>query len=106
MISTNDRSKDIEDFAVLNHALIRYVEANEERTDESLVCVGYVRILTLADQAATEIALQSTDQGEDWDGTLWFERIEDIEEGSLAAALLSSGSDVKSVVREWLLSFA
>ncbi|NMX83705.1 hypothetical protein HBO10_29810 [Pseudomonas sp. WS 5503] len=105
MISTNDRSKDIEDVAVLNHALIRYVEANQERTDESLVCVGYARILTLADQAAAEIALQSTDQGDDWDGTLWFERIESIDEDSLAAALLADGADVKSVVRDWLLSF-
>jgi mRNA-degrading endonuclease toxin of MazEF toxin-antitoxin module len=105
MISTNDRTKDVEDFAVLNHALIRYVEANEERTDESLVCVGYVRILTLADQAATEIALQSSDQGDDWDGTLWFERIEAIDEDSLAAALLAPGADVANVVHDWLQSF-
>ncbi|MBA1265519.1 MULTISPECIES: hypothetical protein [Pseudomonadaceae] len=104
MISTNDRTKDLEDVAVLNHALIRYVEANEERTDESLVCVGYARILTLADQAATEIALQSTDEGEDWDGTAWFGRIDAIDSGSLAAALLGHGADVRSVVSEWLLS--
>lgn len=105
MISTNDRSKDLEDVAVLNHALIRYVEANEERTDESLVSVGYGRILTLADQAATEIALHSTDEGEDWDGTLWFERIEAIDEDSLAAALLAPGADVVNVVHDWLQSF-
>jgi len=105
MISTNDRTKDVEDFAVLNHALIRYVEANESRTDVSLVCVGYVRILTLADQAATEIALQSAVHDSEWDGTLWFERIEAIDEDSLAAALLVPGANVESVVRAWLLSF-
>lgn len=105
MISSNDRSKDLEDVAVLNHALIRYVEANEERTDESLMCVGYARILTLADQAAAEIALQSTDEGEDWDGTLWFGRIDAIDSDSLAATLLAPGAVVESVVRDWLLSF-
>jgi hypothetical protein len=103
MIESNDRSKDLEDVGVLFHSLIRYVEANEEERDQSVVAVGYANLLALAEAAATEVALQHQDEGDDWDGCVWFELLESIDEGSLAESLMSTEDpDVPAVVQEWL----
>lgn len=103
MIQSNDRSKDSEDVGVLFHALIRYVEANEEERDQSVVATGYANLLALAEVAATEVALQHQDEGDDWDGCVWFELLEKIDEGSLAEALMATEDpDVPSIVKEWL----
>lgn len=104
MILTNERIKDSEDVGVLFHALIRCVEASEAELDRSLVAVGYGRLLDLADNAAEHLALHSVDEGDNWDGTVWFERLEDISDQSLAADLLNSGADVTTVVQNWLRS--
>lgn len=106
MISTNDRNeKDSDDIGLLFHSILRYGEANEERLDRSIVTIGYGVLLTNAEKAASEIALQSVDEGDDWDGCVWLQRMEDIEPGSLAEALYSDEVNIPSVVREWLNKF-
>ena len=103
MISTNDRNvKDADDIGLLLHSIFRYAEANEERLDRSIVSIGYGVLLANADQAAAQIALQCADEGDNWDGCVWLERLEDIEPGSLAEALYNDDVDIPSVVREWL----
>ncbi|MBC2693206.1 MULTISPECIES: hypothetical protein [Pseudomonas] len=103
MIQSNDRIKDLEDVGVLFHSLIRYVEANEEERDQSLVAVGYANLLALAETAAEEVALQHKDEGDDWDGCVWFELLEKIGEGSLAESLMATEDpDVPSIVQVWL----
>ncbi|MPQ69454.1 hypothetical protein [Pseudomonas sp. MWU12-2323] len=102
MITKNDRTKDPYDVGLLFHSIIRYGEANEERLDCSVVAVGYDRLLADADRAAEEIAAQHRDEGDEWDGAVWFERLEDIAEGSLAAALYTDEADVPSIVGQWL----
>lgn len=103
MINSNDRSKDLEDVGVLFHALIRYVEINEEERNQSLVAEGYGNLLTLAEEAATEVAMQHQDEGDNWDGCVWFELLEKVGKGSLAEALMASEDpDVPTVVQEWL----
>lgn len=104
MIYTNDRIKDSEDVGVLFHAIIRYAEANEELLDRSVVSVGYGMLLELANKAAAEVALQHVDEVDDWDGSVWFERLEDISEQSLAKALFEPDPDVTTVVKSWLFS--
>lgn len=104
MIYTNDRSKDAEDVGVLFYALIRYAEANENRFDQSAVSLGYGRLLEIADSAAAEIATQHADEADEWDGVVWFERLEDIGEQSLAESLFAPSPDVPSIVKKWLLS--
>ena len=104
MINSNDRTKDSEDVGVLFHALIRYVGANEDRLDVSVTCAGYGKLLELASSAATEIALHHRDEGDNWDGVIWFERLESIGEDSLAKSLFFLESDVTSIVKAWLLS--
>lgn len=103
MIESNERSKDLEDVGVLFHALIRYIEINGDERDLSLIGVGYANLLALAEAAATEVAMQHQEEGDDWDGCVWLELLEKVGEGSLAEALLASEDpDVPSVVREWL----
>jgi hypothetical protein len=103
MIQSKDRSKDLEDVGLLFHALIRYVEINEEERDQSVAAVGYAYLLALAEAAATEVAEQHQDEGDDWDGCVWFGLLENVEEGSLAEALMATEDpDVPAVVREWL----
>lgn len=105
MISSKDRSKDAEDVGVLFYALIRYVEAKSEDQDISVVSVGFGNLLQLAESAATEIALRCADEGDEWDGCVWFERLESIDDQSLAGALLVHDVDMESTVQKWLLTF-
>ncbi|MNG29966.1 hypothetical protein D3C84_1154800 [compost metagenome] len=61
------------------------------------------QILALAEAAATEVAMQHQDEGDDWDGCVWFELLEKIDEGSLTEALMATEDpDVPAVVQEWL----
>lgn len=107
MISTNDRNqRDSDDIGLLLHSILRYGEANEERLDRSIVSIGYGVLLSNAEQAASEIARQHLDEGDDWDGCIWLERMESVEAGSLAESLYSDGVDIPSVVREWLNKFS
>lgn len=62
--------------------------------------------LELADSAAAEIALQHADEADNWDGVVWFERLEDFGEQSLAKALFEPDPDVTTVVKSWLLSLS
>lgn len=107
MISTNDRNeKDTDDIGLLFHSILRYGEANEERLDRSIVAIGYGVLLANAEKAASQIALQSVDEGDDWDGCIWLARMEDIGAGSLAEALYSDEVNIPPVVREWLNKFS
>jgi len=107
MISTNDRNaKDTDDIGLLFHSILRYGEANEERLDRSIIAIGYGVLLANAEKAASEIALQSVDEGDNWDGCVWLQRMEDIDAGSLAEALYSDEVNIPSVVREWLNNFS
>lgn len=106
MITTKCRDvKDADDVGLLFHSILRFGEANEERLDCSIVAIGYGVLLANAEKAASEIALQHKDEGDDWDGCLWLERMDDFEAGSLAEALYSDTVNVADAVREWLASF-
>lgn len=105
MILFNTRTTDKEDVAVLFHAILRYAEANEERLDRSIASVGYSHLLEVAEHAATEIALQHKEQGDSWDGVVWFELLECIDEESLAESLFEDQGDIASTVEKWLATF-
>lgn len=106
MILQNNRSKDAEDVGVLFHAIISYAEANAEHLDRSLVAVGYANMLELAQEAAEQVALLHDDEGDLWDGVVWYERLADFGDDSLAAWLFATDDpDVQDLVVKWLLSF-
>jgi hypothetical protein len=105
MILTNARIKDQEDVGLLYHSILRYGEEHGERLDRSIVSIGYSKLLNNADQAAFWLASLHTDTGDDWDGCVWVERLEDTSEGSLAQMLYSERVDVESAVLHWLSLF-
>lgn len=106
MILKNDRSTDAEDIGVLLHAIFSYAEANAERLDRSLVAAGYAKLLELAQKAAEEVALLHDDEGDLWDGVVWYERLAYFGDDSLAAGLFATDDpDVTALVVKWLLSF-
>ena len=45
-------------------------------------------------------------EGDDWCGCVWLQRVEDIDAGSLAEALYSDEVNIPSVVREWLNKYS
>tara|TARA_R110000868_G_scaffold101750_9_gene280190 strand:- start:16702 stop:17019 length:318 start_codon:yes stop_codon:yes gene_type:complete len=102
VITTNARTKDLEDVGLLLHSILRYAEANAERLDRSIISIGYSTLLSNADQAACWLAELHVDTGPDWDGCVWLERLEDISEGSLAQMLYAEDVDVESAVIRWL----
>ena len=102
MITTNSRTKDLEDVGLLFHSILRYAEANAERLDRSIISIGYSTLLNNADQAASWLACLHVEADEDWDGCVWLERLEDIREGSLAQMLYADDVDVESAVIRWL----
>lgn len=111
MISTNSRTKDLDDVGVLFHAILRYAEANNDRLDCSVVGVGYGVLLGYADRAAAAIGDQHVDEGDDWDGCVWLERLENIGPQSLAELLFTHGmetesADVQAIVKDWLATIA
>lgn len=106
MITQNDRSTDAEDIGVLLHAVFSYAEANAEQLDRSLVAAGYANMLELARQAAQQVALLHDDEGDLWDGVVWYGRLADFGDESLAAGLFATDDpDVTALVVKWLLSF-
>ena len=106
MILQNDRSEDAEDAGVLFHAIISYAEANAEQMDRSLAAAGYGNLLELAQEAAEQVALLHDDEGDLWDGVVWYERLADLSDDSLAAGLFATDEpDVTALVVKWLLSF-
>jgi hypothetical protein len=106
MIFNNDRNTDAEDVGVLLHAIFTYAEANAEQLDRSLVAVGYAKLLELAQEAAKEVALLHDDERDLWDGVVWYERLADCADNSLAAGLFATDDpDVTALVVKWLLSF-
>lgn len=102
MITTNARTKDLEDVGLLFHSILRYAEANAERLDRSIISIGYSALLSRSDQAARWLAELHVDTGEEWDGCVWLERLEAISEGSLAQMLYAEEVDVESAVIRWL----
>lgn len=106
MILQNDRTYDAEDAGVLFHAIISYAQANAEQMDRSLVAAGYGNLLELAQDAAEQVALLHDDEGDLWDGVVWYERLADVGDDSLAAGLFATDEpDVTALVVKWLLSF-
>jgi hypothetical protein len=106
MITNNNRTKDLNDVGVIFHAITLFAEANGERLDRSIVSFGYDCLLLRAELAATELAAQHVDDGDDWDGCVWLDRLLDISQGSLAEALFTDDADVRSIVHQWLSKFA
>ena len=106
MILKNERSKDEEDVGVLLQAIFSYAKANSEQLDRSLDEAGYGKLLALANQAANEVALLHSDEGDLWDGVVWYERMAAVGDESLAAGLFANDDpDVTALVVKWLLSF-
>lgn len=106
MILTNARVQDKEDIGQLFHAILRYGEAHAERLDQSIVSIGYSTLLSNAELAAHWLGVHHKDTGDDWDGCVWIELLEDISEGSLAHLLYADDVDVESVVLRWLAPLA
>lgn len=70
------------------------------------MAAGYSNLLELAQKAAQEIASKHGGEGDDWDGAVWYERLADLADDGIAAALFSTDNpDVAAVVEKWLLSF-
>lgn len=106
MILENDRSTDAEDVGVLLYAIFHYAEKNLDQLDRSLVEVGHGKLLELAQEAAEEIALLHDDEGDLWDGVVWYERLSDFGDDSLASRLFATDDpDVQDLVVKWLLSY-
>lgn len=105
MIAINARTKDLDDVGLLFHAILRYGEAHGDRLDQSIVSIGYGTLLSNADQAARCLAEQHMDEGDEWDGCVWLQRLEDTEEGSLAQMLYGDDVEVEQVVKRWLSRF-
>jgi hypothetical protein len=106
MILKNDRNTDAEDVGVLLHAIFSYAEANAEELDRSLVAAGYANMVELAQEAAKQVALLHDDEGDLWDGVIWYERLADFGDDSLAGGLFATDDpDVQALVVKWLLSF-
>lgn len=106
MINQNDRNVDAEDVEVLFHAILCYAEANAARLNRTVTSVGYANLMGLAKHAAEQVALLHDDEGDEWDGVLWDERLADFSEGSLAAGLFATDNpNVPAVVVKWLLSY-
>lgn len=106
MISTDTRDIDKDDVGVLFWAMCKFGEENEEETDISLVAVGFGELLSRAERAAEVIAECHKDEGDNWDGCLWLERLEDIDGESLAAQLFLLENDHADMVSittvQWL----
>ena len=102
MITTNSRTKDLDDVGLLFHAILRYAEVNEDLLDQSIMSIGYGNLLKNAAAAAQVLAEQHVDEGPDWDGCVWLERLEEIDESSLAQQLYAETPDVESIVLRWL----
>ena len=102
MITTNARTKDPEDVGLIFHSILRYGEANADRLDRSIISIGYSTLLNNAGQAASWLASLHVDGGDDWDGCVWLERLDDISAGSLAQMLYADDVDVESAVICWL----
>lgn len=102
MISTNSRDPDADDVGVLFYAICKFGEANEEI---DLWPHSFGELLGRAELAAEIIACYHTAEGDDWSGVLWCERLEAIDEDSLAAQLfMLNGRDdeIKRVTYQWL----
>jgi hypothetical protein len=106
MILQNDRTKDAEDVGVLFRAIISYAEASAENLERSLDDVGYANMLELAQEAAYQVALLHDDEGGSWDGVVWYNRLANFGDDSLAANLFATDDlHVHDLVVKWLLSF-
>lgn len=103
MISTDNRMTDKEDVAVLFLAMCKFGEANEEIETWP---DSFGELLSRAEQAAEVIAEWHKDEGDNWEGELWRERLEDTDHDSLAAALWMLDSDrldaVTHITMQWL----
>lgn len=82
---------------------------NETDTEESLVLfaamvkvVGRLDGLFERGKAALEaLAAAAPDNEQDWDGVVWYERLNAYHDGSLAERLTQAG-DPKEIALEWL----
>ena len=112
MILHNVRQLDAEDAAVLFAAVVKFDQANEEADspfDVSIARVGYADMLERCRLAAMIIATLHVDEGDDWDGVVWFELLEAFDEDSLGARLLHKLDEsdldedgVRAVTINWL----
>jgi hypothetical protein len=102
MLSSNARTKDLDDVGLLFHSILRFGELNGDRLDQSIISIGYANLMQNANKAAQVLAEQHVDSGPDWDGCVWLERLESIEKGSLAQMLYAERPDVESIVIRWL----
>ncbi|MFL1449170.1 hypothetical protein ACI77O_12315 [Pseudomonas tritici] len=102
MITENSRTKDLEDVGLLFYSILRYGEQNAERLDRSIVSFGYSTLMLHAERAAVAVAERHIDEGDNWDGCLWLERLESTANGSLAQQLYCDEPDVEGIVEQWL----
>lgn len=112
MINKNTRQIDKEDAAVLFAAVVKFDQANDESDnphDVSIARVGYADMFERCRLAAQIIATCHVDEGDDWDGVVWFELLEAFDEESLGARLLHKldeseldADGVRAVTLNWL----
>lgn len=108
MITENTHHTDRTDIAVLFRAICNFESINGEELDLCMEGVGFAELLTRAEVAAEAIAEHHEPEFASWDGAVWMERLENVEDDSLAGQLFQLDSDhpayVVGVVKEWLES--
>lgn len=106
MISQDSRHTDKDDVAVLFRAMVHFEAANADDIDTTMASIGFAELLTRAEVAAEVIAECHEAEGANWDNAMWLDRLENIEDGSLAAELYQLDSDhsahVVVAVKDWL----
>lgn len=103
MISTDTRTTDLDDVAVLFYAMCKFGEENELATGVLLVSVGFGELLRRAERAA-EVIAEYHAEGAGWNGSSWFELLRQSHWGSMAAHLFllnldAPGDRVEILVR-------
>lgn len=114
MINYNTRQIDNEDAAVLFAAVVKFAESIDvagSPFDVSIARVGYADMFERCRLAAQLIATLHVDEGDDWDGGVWFALLEAFDEDSLGARLLHKLDEsdldvdgVRAVTINWLES--
>jgi len=106
MIFSNDSTRDLEDVAVLFSAVCKHAECFGDEVDATMVTRGYAAMLEVCGVVADILAETDTGPLDEWDGCVWFERLEDWSQTSLAARLFQMeehyDGHIRYAVRLWL----
>ena len=103
MININSRQIDAEDAAALFAAVVEFVRNDEEECayDVSIVRAGgYAATFARCIKAAAIVAAAHVEEGDEWDGVVWFELLEKTDADSLACKLITMPEDIEGTDEE------